>query len=108
MATTIGAMRERITIQRQVKTPDGQGGHVVAWTVRAVVAAALVALSGREALAAAQITATFARAFVIRYRDDVSVTDRIVWNGRTLQIESAVDPDDDYRFLRLTCSEVQA
>jgi SPP1 family predicted phage head-tail adaptor len=104
----IGAMRERITIQRKVATGDGQGGTVVAWAVRAVVAAALEALSGREAILAQQITATFTRAFVIRYRTDVSVTDRIVWARRTLQIDSVVDPDNDARFLRLTCSEVQA
>jgi len=104
----IGAMRERITIQKKVATPDGQGGHSVAWAVRAVVAAALEALTGREAIAAQQITATFDRAFVIRYRTDVSVADRVVWAGRTLQILHAVDPNDDARFLRLTCTEVQA
>jgi SPP1 family predicted phage head-tail adaptor len=104
----IGAMRERIAIQRKVATSDGQGGHPAAYVVRAVVAAALEALTGREAIAAQQITATFGRAFVVRFRDDVSVTDRIVWAGRTLQIETAVDPDDDRRFLRLTCREVQA
>jgi SPP1 family predicted phage head-tail adaptor len=60
---------------------------VAAWTVRAVVNAALEALTGREAIAAQQITATFDRAFVIRFRADVSVTDRIVWAGRTLQID---------------------
>lgn len=103
----IGTMRERIAIQRRVATPDGQGGHTVAYAVRAVVAAALEALTGREAIAAQQITAAFSRAFVIRFRDDVSVTDRIVWAGRTLQIESVVDPDDDRRYVRLTCSEVQ-
>ena len=104
----IGAMRERITIQKKVAAGDGQGGHPVTWTVRAVVAAALEALTGREAIAAQQVTATFDRAFVIRYRAAVSVTDRIVWAGCTLQILTAVDPDDDDRFLRLTCTEVQA
>jgi SPP1 family predicted phage head-tail adaptor len=94
----IGALRERITIQRKVATSDGQGGHPVTWAVRAVVSAALEALTGREAILAQQITATFTRAFVIRYRTDVSVTDRIVWAGRTLQIDSAVDPADDSRF----------
>jgi SPP1 family predicted phage head-tail adaptor len=54
--------------------------------VRAVVAAAFEALTGREAIAAQQVTATFDRAIVIRYRADVSVTDRVVWGGVTLQI----------------------
>jgi SPP1 family predicted phage head-tail adaptor len=103
----IGAMRERITLQKKVATPDGQGGHTVAYAVRAVVAAAFEALTGREAIAAQQVTATFDRAIVIRYRADVSVTDRVVWGGVTLQILTAVDPDDDNRFLRLTCTEVQ-
>ncbi len=108
MSTPIGRLNQKIRIERPVHVADGQGGHTTTWSVRAVVWALVEPLTGREALQAAQVTAVLSTAVTIWFRDDISVTDRILLRDRTIQIESYQDPDGRRDELRLLCSEVQA
>lgn len=106
--STIGQKQKRITIQRATLTADGHGGSTVAWSTRCTVWAHERPLTGREALAAAQVTATLSSVWEIHHRTDISVTDRIVCGARTLQIESVVDPTNTRTDLWLAVGEVQA
>ena len=108
MGTPIGRLNKRAALQSATNATDAQGGHAKTWATYATVWAYVTPVSGRETLAAAQVTASYATAVVIWYRADVSVQDRIVVEGRTLQIESLQDPDGRKDELRLLCSEVQA
>lgn len=105
---TIGQKQKRVTIQKPTAAPDGQGGQTVTWSTRCTVWAHERPLTGRESLAAAQVTAVLSSVWEIHYRTDISVKDRIVYGSRTLQIESFIDPTDTRAELHLMCSEVQA
>lgn len=79
-----GALSERITLQRLVRTPDGAGGTVTEWQDferNPRPWAEVRAKSGREAVVEGRIAATFVVLFTIYNRSDVNETDRIVWNG---------------------------
>jgi len=105
---SIGAKRNRIRIEQATLTSDGHGGSTVAWSPRCVVWAHERPLTGRESLAAQQVTATLSTVFEIWYRTGLSVKDRVKLGARTCEIESIVDPKDDRKELHLACSEVSA
>ncbi len=108
MAGPIGSRNVRARIERQVLTPDGQGGHVTTWALRGVEDICLEALTAREALQAASLNAVLASAATMNYRSDLSVTDRLRIGLRLLQVEAFQDPDGRKDDLRLLLSEVQS
>jgi SPP1 family predicted phage head-tail adaptor len=105
---TVGEKRKRIRIEQSVSVADGQGGHTVTWVQRALVWAHERPLTGTEALRAAQVTAVLSSVWEIWFREDISVTDRISFKSRIVEIEAVVDPTDTRDELHLFCSEVQA
>ncbi len=105
---TVGSKEKRIRIETPVAVSDGQGGHAITWALKAVVWAHERALTGAEALRAAQVTAVLSSVWEIWFRDDLSVKDRIRFKARIVEIQSWVDPTDTREELHLTCSEVQA
>lgn len=103
---SVGNKQKRIRIEQQTATPDGHGGSTLTWSPRCVVWAHERPLTGREALQAAQVTATATSVWEIWYRTDISVKDRIKFGSRTCEIESFHDPKDDRKELYLFTSEV--
>lgn len=105
---TIGNRNQRVRIEQQVQTSDGQGGTTVSYALRCVVDALIEPLTGREVLAAAQVSAVLSTAVTIVFRSDISVKDRIRVRDRVLEVESYQDPTGRRDELRLLCSEVQS
>jgi len=106
---TIGEKRKRIQIKARTQVADGQGGHTATYpTTRCTVWAHERPLTGAEALRAAQVTAVVSSVWEIWFREDLSVTDRIAYKTRVVNIEAIVDPSDLRDELHLFCSEVQA
>jgi SPP1 family predicted phage head-tail adaptor len=104
-----GTLRQRITIQQMTPGNDGQGGTTrTPSTLVSSLPAAVEPLSGQEAMQVGAQTSELRTKVTIRYRDDVTATQRIVWGDRTLQIGSIQDPDGRRRSLELFCAEVQA
>lgn len=108
LQTPTGQMSERVRIESSVLVPDGQGGHVQGWALRAVVWALVEPLSSTEALQAKALTATLNVALTLHYRADLSITDRILIGARVLHIASYHDPTGRHAELRVLCSEVQS
>lgn len=81
-----GQMR-RIRIERKVSTPDAAGGEEISYTLRAEVHAAVIHQRGREAFLSAQVVPTADIEFRIRWRADVVETDRIVYEGKSYNIQ---------------------
>lgn len=103
-----GKLRERVTIQREVVTRDSFGAEVNPWTnVATVWASVRPGASGERFIAAAdQLQATITHAVRIRYREGMSPKQRLLWEGKLLGIQSAVDPDGRKRELVLLCLEI--
>lgn len=105
----IGQLRQRITIQQMTAGTDGQGGVTKTFsTLVDRLPASVLPLGGQEAVALAQQTSELRTKVTIRYRDDVSVKQRIVFGSRTLEIGVIADPDGRRRALELICTEIAA
>lgn len=105
-----GSLRHRITIQQRTDTQDGYGEPIPTWSTLATVWAAVEPQTGQEAtIAMSQQSEARLRIRVrVRYRTDLSVLHRIVWQGRTFQIEATAEVQSNRRELHLICYEVQA
>ena len=103
-----GRMRHLITIQQRTETRDALGGSVWAWSTLATVWAEVRMAGTQERYVSSvdQDVATITHRVKIRYRSDVGPLDRIQHDGRTLDIESAVDPDGRRAELVMMCREV--
>lgn len=101
----VGAMRERITIQREASQDDGGGGYDLAWVDVCTVWARVRPLSGREQAAHGGLEASQMYEITIRTRPDTDIYPglRAVWNEKNLNIRSVVNDDERGRYLKLTC-----
>lgn len=100
-AGRIGKLRERIAIERPVRTPDGAGGHAASWTEHASLWAEVISLKGTELMLGERGEAREIYRIVVRYRADVTNGMRIRWRGRVLAIRAALDPDGERRWLAM-------
>ena len=82
----IGELTELIELHSIASTSDGMGGSTQAPTKYADVWAHIRPLSGNERLGAMRVEGTAKHLVVIRNRDDVRDTHKIVWGSRELNI----------------------
>lgn len=83
MALAAGKLRHRLLIQKPVTTQDQQTGEMkVVWTDVASVWGSMEPLSAREFIAANTEQSEVRGKAVIRYRDDIDATMRIVYRGK--------------------------
>lgn len=99
----IGQLKDRVTIQNYVRTPDGYGGYTETWQDIATVWANIKPLRGREFFQAQQIQSEVTHKITIRYRNDIDETCRVKYNGQIFDIKSIIDIDNRHRFLELMC-----
>lgn len=99
---TPGMMKRRVSLQRKGDTPDGAGGVTVAWTQYAQPWASIKPKQGSEKLHSDRLDATGLSIVVMRYRDDVIESDKLVYRGKDYQIRSIVNIEEADRFLELT------
>jgi SPP1 family predicted phage head-tail adaptor len=101
MAYRIGQLTQRIAIERDVTQSDGAGGQEKTATIIANIYAYVRNKSTRELLAAQQVSATASVIFVVRWRDDVLPSDRLVWKGVRYNITSPLDLNSRNPFLEI-------
>jgi SPP1 family predicted phage head-tail adaptor len=103
----IGRMRERVTIKSQTESRSPSGEMTFNWdTTVATVWASVDGLSGRDILQAQQANVIATHRIRIRYRADVSHTNRIIWRNRTMEVASVVERDNR-SVLEMLAREVQ-
>ena len=98
-------LRQTITIQRKDSVPDGAGGWTTDWVDRATVRAMVKPLSGRERMEYERIQATVRYRCVIRFRDDLLASDRVVYKGRAYMIRYFFDIEERRRWLELALED---
>lgn len=82
-----GKLDRRLTIRRLVETGrDAMNAPVVEWSDVATVWAQQRLNRGSERFAAEQVSGTAVMTFHIRYRADLTITDRLVYEGREYEI----------------------
>lgn len=104
-----GRLDKRVTVQSSVFSDDGAGGQSIAWLDVATVWASIDTGSGREFMAAQQLLPELTHLVTIRYRDDVTAANRLIYlsrgNTRVLTIQSKIDPLERHEQLVLSCKE---
>ena len=99
-----GALRHVVELQRRATTVTDHE-QTGAWTAYATVRAQKRDPKGDEVVAALQTQTQMTVEFLIRYREDVTPRDRLVWNSRTFEIKAVANTDHKFRSLSLHCIE---
>lgn len=103
----IGDLRHRVVLQKKEITVDELKQQTENWTDIASVWAAIEPLSGREYFAARQLNEEVSVKITIRYRDDVTSDNRLVFNNKVFEVLSVIDPRERGKTLILMCREVE-
>lgn len=101
-------MRRVVTIRSVTLTPDGMGGHTETPTDVANIPARVEPLEGRELLQAQQIGMVRPHRFTLRYRTGLTGSKTIIYDSRSFDIKSVMDPEEKHRELIITADEVNA
>jgi SPP1 family predicted phage head-tail adaptor len=100
-----GKLRNKISIQRKTRTPDGGGGWSDTWAEIHNISAYIKPVSGNEVFVAMRIQASITHDIMIRYLDDVKASDRIVFKERLFNIQSVINIEERNRWLQMRCEE---
>ena len=101
-AVASGKLRHKVQLQEQQITQDPVTGEMVTtWVTYAEPWAEVVPMSGREFLSAGAEQSEVRGRIVIRYRDDVDASMRVVYRGKYYNIH-AVLPDAESGLEHLT------
>lgn len=110
-AAAVGQLNQSVTIQTATTADDGMGGTTVTWPAQAwrYTKARVLPLdmADREHIQAAQVSALQSYRVVLRYRPTLTVKDRIVWRGKTLQIHTVIDDGAAKHRTVCGCTEIQ-
>jgi SPP1 family predicted phage head-tail adaptor len=100
-----GSLRHRVKIQQPVETVDSTGTTQVKWVDVAETWASIEPLEGREFFAAKQINPEVQGRIRIRYRDEITPKDRVVYNGREFDILAILNREERNIELELLVNE---
>jgi SPP1 family predicted phage head-tail adaptor len=97
------AMNKRATLQLEILSNDGQGGFTSNWVNVADVWVGIEAVKGYEKLQSAQLQAPVDVNITMRYRNDVTVTNRLIYNDVIFDIKEVINENYDNTILKLKC-----
>ena len=96
-----------MAIQNNTPTRDAAGGQTDSYSTTQTVWAAVNPLRGTEMINAQQVQMEISHKIVLRYNTNVSDTTRILFDSRTFEVESIIDPYEKNQFLELMCKEIK-
>jgi len=100
-----GRLTEYVSLQRATNTQDGTGAPTRTWSTFAFAWAQIDTLTERERLVAAQLVVDATHRVTLRYDDQLTPVDRVLWNTRVLDVSSVIDPGQQHEMLVLECQE---
>ncbi|MEY8205448.1 MAG: phage head closure protein [Bermanella sp.] len=99
---SIGSRNQRISIEQDIGGFDELGAPQESWQEFAPAWAKVTNKSGSESDSGGRLHAAATYWFVIGWLADVNESMRIIWNGKTLNITNAHDPDGTSDVLKIT------
>jgi SPP1 family predicted phage head-tail adaptor len=100
----IAALRDRLTLEQPVRTPDGGGGAAITWEPVAELWAHVRPISGEERLLYDQVAARLTHAVWLRGRPGVVPAMRLRQDTRLFEIVAVLDTPDRIH-LKCLCEE---
>ena len=104
-----GPMRHRCALHKEVRTPNGSGGFIVAWAEIGELWAEITLPTGRITPVAEQLKVVVTAEIRIRPRPDAVAGNRLVHTVKgitTTYLIGAALVDNENSMLRLLCSNV--
>jgi SPP1 family predicted phage head-tail adaptor len=102
---TSSRLRQRLTLQQEVQTPDTAGGYTRGWQDVADLWAEIIPITGREKLFADQLQSQISHKIVLRYRAGVSAGQRLMFETRAFNIRYVFNIGEDNEMLELLAEE---
>ena len=101
----IGKLRNRVTIQQEGKTSDGQGGYSLGWTALDTVWCRITPIRGEERIQAGGLESSVTHRARIRYRSDVTAGMRLLLGSTAYNIRAVLNPDERKQYLLMDVEE---
>lgn len=98
-------MRQKISIQTNTQTTDGQGGFTESWATDATVWASIEPAKAYEKFQAAQMDTPITHNIMIRYRSGVTTKKRLLYGSRVFDIKEVINIDEANAFLKIIAIE---
>lgn len=111
MATLLSAsdLRERVTVQAEVRTPGTGGSGTVEWSDLATLWARVRPMRGSEILDARQVTGGTTYEVTVRYPlpagVEVKTDSRLTWRGVVLHLNTPPAVDPARQFINILATE---
>lgn len=106
---TASSLRHRVTLQEEVQTADGAGGYTRSWQNVADLWAEITTINiksyGQERFFAGKIQAEVTHKIIIRYRDGVTSSMRLVFGSSIFNIRSVFNRNENNEILELLVEE---
>ena len=101
-----GQLRHRLALQSPTKGQDAYGAPTqTAWTTYATVWGEVIPVSASEKMAAEIVNPLVTHSMTIRRRSGVQADHRILYNGRTFQIDGIYDMEEEREYQRIETIE---
>lgn len=101
----IGGLRHRVILQRRIEVADAGGGVSLGWTDIAGLPAEIMPLAGSERVQEMRVQPVQNFLIRLRYRDDVTPADRLLFGQRVLNIRSVRNVNERSQWLECRCEE---
>lgn len=100
-------LRHKVQLQAKTVTQSGTGQPVESWGTVDTVWAAVEPVSGREFFAAAAVWAETTFKVTVRYRPDITPLNRIIHDGKLLDIQAVLNVEGKGRYLEIVCRALE-
>ena len=103
----IGTLRDKVQLQAKTISQDVAGGHEISYLPITSVWANVSSSNGREMVQADANNISVTHVVLLRFRNDLSLGDRIIYRNRTLEILSLNDLNGKRAYLKCFCLEIE-
>ncbi len=104
-AESIGTFRNRVTLQAETQTPDGQGGFTSTWNDLTDVWVSIQPVKAYERFQAMQMQTPVTHKIGMRYNPDVTTACRFMFGDRIFWIQEVINVEERNRFLQIRAVE---
>jgi SPP1 family predicted phage head-tail adaptor len=101
----IGDLKRRMELQAPTDSMDDLGQPVRTWSTYATIWAQISPISVAEGLFGSQLKGLETHSILIRWRDDVRINHRMLYEGRIFLISSVRNLDENRQALAIAATE---
>ena len=102
----IGPLRKQIVLKSRGIEADTYGGQTETFTTYATVWGSINPISGSEIITAQQQSGEITHKVIVRYNSSISITDRVYYGSRVLEILFVRNIQERNHYIELLCKEI--